>query len=145
MDEKQLINICKETIDSLDLDWYESNLFEDGLFEEILNEKLNADKIKYSVIEVESTNWENDGSGKYYTQYITYQLVQYNSEIEKYPTEESVSEAFNIFFGLPVTKSGSYFTEWFYEYENPRTMQKKIVHIPEQIIPAHDEERIEEI
>lgn len=140
---EELTKVCKEIID--ELDWFENNYFESEKFENDLNNKFKTDKIKYGIVQVDETDWEDTGYGKYYSQNITYQLVKFDSTISEYPANKAITEELNIYFNLSVTKTGSYYTDWYYNYDKPTIMKKEIIQIPEQIIPAHEEERMVEI
>ena len=126
----------KNGINNIWKDYCERNWLEYGFY-------VEHDGISYSVIEVDESSWDDEG--KYQYQNITYQLVSYNPEIESYPCDESIIDKYNLFFDLPVTRSGSYFSDYFYEYNKPVIRRGTIEHIPVKIIPAHEEVKFVEI
>lgn len=133
---------CKEIINKLD--WFENNHFKNGEFDNLLNKKFdNLENIRLSVVEIETTKWEDEG--KYQYSCTTYQLVLYDSILYNYPCDKNIVEEFNLYFNLPITRSGSYFSDYDYNYDRPIVLQKKTIHVPEKIIPAHDEVKMEEI
>lgn len=105
--------------------------------------KFDLNDVNYDVICVEESDWSDEG--KYQYQDITYQLVSFNNNEYDYPNKDNIIDKFNLFFILPVTRSGSYFTNYYYEYDTPTICKQKTIHVSEQIIPAHDEYKMEEI
>lgn len=136
---KELIDFIKNEIKQLNTGTYnEYNPFESDnrfLFE------LNG--VNYDIVELDVTDWIDEG--KYQYQDMTYQLVSFNNNEYDYSNENNIIDKFNLFFILPVTRSGSYFTDYYYQYDSPTIHRQKIIHVPEQIIPAHDEYEMEEI
>lgn len=132
----ELVEVIKNGIDNIWGSYCEHNWMEDGF-------GVEHDGVSYSVIEVDESSWDDEG--KYQYQNITYQLVSYNPEIESYPCDESIIDKYNLFFDLPVTRSGSYFSDYFYEYDKPVISRGTIEHIPVKIIPAHEEVKFVEI
>lgn len=126
----ELVDAVKNSIDNIWKGYSEHNWLEDGF-------RVEHDGISYSVIEVDESSWDDEG--KYQYQDITYQLVSYNREIESYPCDESIIDKYDLFFDLPVTRSGSYFSDYLYEYDRPVISRGIIEHIPVKIIPAHEE------
>lgn len=132
----ELVEVVKNGIDNIWDSFCEHNWLEDGF-------GVEHDGISYSVIEVDESSWDDEG--KYQYQNITYQLASYNPAIESYPCDESIIDKYNLFFDLPVTRSGSYFSDYFYEYSKPVISRGTIEHIPVKIIPAHEEVKFVEI
>lgn len=132
----ELVEVVKNGIDNIWGSYCEHNWMEDGF-------GVEHDGVSYSVIEVDESSWDDEG--KYQYQNITYQLVSYNPAIESYPCDENIIDKYNLFFDLPVTRSGSYFSDYFYEYDKPVISRGTIEHIPVKIIPAHEEVKFVEI
>lgn len=44
----------------------------------------------------------------------------------------------NLMISLPIIRTGSYYSYYEYQYEEPSYSKIKIKEIPEQIIPAHE-------
>lgn len=92
---------------------------------------------RFTLCEHESTPWDDEGKYSFRTEY--YQLCSYNPEIENYLCESSGTGEYDILVGIGVSRYGSYFSEYNYEY-NDITIKRVIVsHVPEVVIPAHDE------
>lgn len=136
---KELIDFIKNEINKTNNDYY----YERNPIEENNIIKFELNNINYDVICVYESNWDDEG--KYQYQNITYQLVSFDNKKDDYPNKSNIIDKFNLFFDLPVTRSGSYFTDYYYEYDSPKIYRQKIIHIPEKIIPAHDEYEMEEI
>ena len=136
---KELIDFIKNEINKMNNDYY----YERNPIEENNIIKFELNNINYDVICVYESNWDDEG--KYQYQNITYQLVSFNNKKDDYPNKSNIIDKFNLFFDLPVTRSGSYFTDYYYEYDPPKIYKQKIIHIPEKIILAHDEYEMEEI
>ena len=130
--DAELIQAVKNRINEICSDYDERNHIEDGF-------GFENRGVCYDVKEGEESEWTDEG--KYQYQDITYQLVSYDKNIEDYPNEESIIDRFDLFIILSVTRSGSYFTDYYYTYDKPTIQTATLVHIPEKIIPAHDEVR----
>ena len=132
----ELVEVVKNGIDNIWDSFCEHNWLEDGF-------GVEHDGVSYSVIEVDESSWDDEG--KYQYQNITYQLVSYNPDIESYPCDKSIIDKYDLFFDLPVTRSVSYFSDYFYEYDKPVIRRGTIEDIPEKVIPAHEEVKFVEI
>lgn len=88
---------------------------------------------RYGFSAIEDGSWEDDGRGKYYTKESTYILGLYGENEDKW----RFIEKYNVIVSQGVSKTGSYYTDWNYEYEEPTFSYAKEEVIPEQIIPAH--------
>ena len=93
--------------------------------------------ISYDVLKLEETSWEDEG--KYQFRNELYQLVAYDKTIKPYACDKSITNYFNCFFDVLVTRSGSYFTDYMYWYDEPVMKFARVKHIPEVVIPEHDE------
>lgn len=103
------------------------------------------DNVSYSYIELDESSWDDEG--KYQFQDITYQLVSYDSTNSEYsyPCDDNIIDKFDLILTVPVTRSGSYFSDYNYEYDEPSLSIVEIENIPEQVIPAHEEVKIVDI
>lgn len=108
----------------------EHNYLEDGFC-------FDYNGISYNLMEVEATPWEDEG--KYQYQTITYQLVSFDKSITSWVSKDNIIDKFDLLISINIQRSGSYFSEYFYAYFEPIIFIGKIKHIPEQIIPTHDE------
>lgn len=129
----ELIKAVKNRINEVCGNYDEHNHIEDDFgFDE-------CDGTSYDVYLVEESSW--DDQGKYQYQDITYQLVSYDKNVCGYVCDKSIVDRFNLFICLPVTRSGSYFSEYYYEYMKPTIQIAEIEYVPVKVIPAHDEVR----
>lgn len=120
-----LIDTVKNAINNYD--WDEKN--------HLLNDfSFKHNGIVYSTICDNESNWDDEGKYQYKT--IIYQLVSYDKNITSYPCDASIIDKYNVFMELLVSRSGSYFTEYYYTYEKPNIQIAKEKFIPEHIIPA---------
>ncbi|MBM6685497.1 hypothetical protein H9X90_05710 [Faecalicatena contorta] len=106
---------------------------------------FEKDGVSYSYLYIDETSWDDEG--KYQYQDITYQLVSYDSTNSKhsYPCDDNITDKFDLILTVPVTRSGSYFSEYTYYYDKPKLSLAQIEYIPEQIIPAHEDVKIMDI
>lgn len=101
--------------------------------ENIDDEAIEVDDNRYGFSCIEEGSWEDDGRGKYYSKESTYVLGLYGDDEEKW----DFVEKYNVIVSQFVSKTGSYYTDWNYEYDKPTFSYAKEEIIPEQIIPAH--------
>lgn len=119
---KELIEVIRNRLSEV-VD-YERNCFEDDF-------GFKFNDICYDVIVVDEPEFAVEG--KYQSRSICYQLVSCDENSKSW-----VIDRFNLFFEIPESRTGSYYTDYYYSYEKPILFKAKLVHIPEQIIPAHD-------
>lgn len=89
-----------------------------------------VDGKRYSAFELEEGSWEDDGRGKYFYQTSIYILGLCEKDGWK------CAEKYNVIITQNATKTGSYYTDWNYEYDDPTFKQAYGNVIPEKIIPA---------
>jgi len=70
---------------------------------------------------------------------------KYQFRNEFYFLTTSSYETHNIMISLPVIRTGSYYSCYEYQYEEPSYNKIKIKEIPERIIPAHETVMSEEV
>ena len=99
--------------------------------------------ISYNVVELEDSGWEDEG--KYQYSDTTYQLVSFDKEVKAWPCDESIIDRYDLFLNIGITRSGSYYSDYWYAYDSPTVSIAKLKRIPEQIIPAHDEVEMEQL
>lgn len=104
---------------------------------------FEKDRVSYGYLYIGESSWDDEG--KYQYQDITYQLVAYNPENQSYPCGDNIIDKFDLILNVPVTRSGSYFSEYSYYYDKPGLSIVEIEQIPEKVIPAHEEVKIVEI
>lgn len=131
----ELIEALKEHLPNEDM--CEHNLIErDGC-------RFVFDYEYYDLIEVGEDPIEDEGKYQYSGTY--YQLVKYDNNITPWPSDKSILEKYNVQVYLPYSRSGSYFSDYFYMYNIPTLERITIVDIPEIVIPAHQEVKTENI
>ena len=129
-----LIQIVKDRINKVWTNYDEHNHFKNGDF------RFEYNGISYDAYMVSCSNW--DDQGKYQYKDITYQLVSFDESIKGYLCNESIVDKFDLFLTMSVSRCGSYFSGYVFEYEKPIIKIATIERIPEKIIPAHDEVKL---
>lgn len=97
------------------------------------------DNINFAFICISNSGW--DDHGKYQYNSIDYQLVSYNNSKRNFPTGDNIVDYYDFIFTQHTSKSGSYFSEYYYGYDKPEPYKLKEFLIPEVIIPEHIEIR----
>lgn len=87
---------------------------------------------RYGFYEMGEDSWEDEGKYQYKEEKC--QLLQFKGE-DGYETEKE----FNLGVRRMVQRSGSYFSDYYYEYEKWEPFIIEEVLIPEVVIPAHTE------
>ena len=119
---KELIDVIRNRLSEI-FDC-EQNCFEDDF-------GFEFNDICYDVIVVDEPEFAVEG--KYQRRSVCYQLISCDENSESW-----IIDRFNLFFEISESRTGSYYTDYYYSYEKPMIFKAKLVHIPEQIIPAHD-------
>lgn len=96
-------------------------------------EYIYEDKI-YGFKGIGDDEWVDDGSGKYQYKDEKGQLIEMDNEYKEI-------QSFNFGVSRSVSRTGSYYSEYYYDYEKYEVFEIKEVLIPEQIIPAHVENK----
>jgi len=96
---------------------------------------LEFNKKKYSTIVSEESNWNDEG--KYQFKNITYQFVSFDDKEKPYVCGNNIIDKYNLFLDVPTSKTGSYYTEYYYQFDFPTVLEAKITTVPEVIIPEH--------
>lgn len=91
----------------------------------------------YSLSEVDSEDW--DDQGKFQTSSSTYQVVVLKEDCSSWHSEKDEIEQLALFCDIGVTRTGTYYQGYEYEYDSPYFYRAVLKHVPEQIIPAHEE------
>lgn len=131
----ELIEALKEHLPNEDMCEY--NLIERNGCRFVFNNEY------YDLIEVGEDPIEDEG--KYQNGGTYYQLVKYDNNIEPWPSDESILEKYDVQVYLTYYRSGSYFSDWNYNYDIPTLERITIVDVPEIVIPAHQEVKTENI
>ena len=100
--------------------------------EDIEDLTIDIDNKSYGFSCIEDDAWEDDGRGKYFYKCSKYVLGLFcGDESWKFV------EKYNVVALQCVTKTGSYYTDWYYEYYTPKFSYAYEEVVPEQIIPAY--------
>lgn len=100
--------------------------------------------IKYALVCIGGGDWSTD-DGKYENSYNEYQLVSYDNKKPFYPRDHNIVDKFNVVIRQDMYRTGSYYSEYYYEYEAPMIDKIIIDNIPEITIPSHEEVRYKKI
>lgn len=99
--------------------------------------RFDFDGINYALIEVYEDSISDEGKYQYGGE--IYQLVEFDKAIASYPCEKSITKKFNLFVRENWSRSGSYFSDYYYEYEEPSLFSYEVTIVPEVVIPEHEE------
>ncbi len=91
----------------------------------------------YTLCEVEEDDIISEG--KYENGGTTYQLVEFDKAVASYPCAKSITNEYDLLVYAGFSRSGSYFSEWEYEYYEPELKRINIEVVAEQVIPEHEE------
>ena len=94
---------------------------------------IEVDGKNYGFLCIEDDVWEDDGRGKYFSKCSRYLLGLFGEGDDRW----KLVEKYNVIALQCVTKTGSYYTDWHYEYDRPTFSYACEEVVPEQIIPAH--------
>jgi len=83
-----------------------------------------------------SEDWISEG--KYENGAENYQLVSFDNSEIKYPCTKNITNYYNIILNQSISRSGSYYTDWYYSYFEPTISVLEIVTVAEVIIPEHE-------
>lgn len=103
------------------------------------NFELEIDGVTYGILEKDKSEWTDDGKYSYADK--TYQLVSYDRNVTEYICTESIIDKYDLFINQSFSRSGSYFTDYNYQYDSPTVQIATIERVPEKVIKAHDEVR----
>ena len=95
------------------------------------NVKFVFEDNEYILEYYDSNSWEDEG--------------KYQFRNEFYFLTTSSYETHNIMISLTIIRTGSYYSYYEYQYEEPSYSKIKTKEIPEQIIPAHETVMNEEV
>lgn len=97
----------------------------------------------YDLVETGEDPIQDEGKYQYGGTY--YQLVKYDKNITPYPSSASILGKYDIEVYLPYSRSGSYYSDYFYMFDIPIVSRITIIDVPEIVIPAHQEVKTETI
>lgn len=124
----ECLNVKYNELQEMDIETAKSIVSEFDKESSLEDISMEVNGVRYGVDVIEDGSWEDDG--KY----------QYKTDIGilcTYDKNYNVVNKYNVAVISNITRSGSYFSEYYYEYEDLEV--KKIIEkvIPEQIIPEH--------
>ena len=96
--------------------------------------------LHFSAVEVDEDDCVS--GGKYENGGTHYQLVEFDKNIRSYPCDESIVAKYDIEIFVGWYRTGSYYTDWYYMYDEPTIYQIQLETVPERIIPEHQEVKI---
>ena len=111
----------------------------DGVGDILEDFTILTDNINFAFIYNKELDW--DDQGKYQYTSIDYQLVSYDNSKHSWPTNDNIIDYYDFIFTQYMSRSGSYFSDYYYEYDKPEPYKLKEFLIPEVIIPEHIEIR----
>lgn len=101
------------------------------------NFELEIDGIAYGILKEDESEWTDEGKYSYADK--TYQLVSYDKNKSNYICDENMIAKYDLFINQSFSRSGSYFSDYDYQYDSPTVQIATIERIPEKVIKAHDE------
>lgn len=105
------------------------NILEDDFY-------CKIDGIAYGFICEEEGDWEDEGKYQFSTD--EFKLVSFDDSKEKHPHGKNIIDTFNLFVSVGISRSGSYYTDYYYDYDKPQYFKGEVSHVEEVVIPAHD-------
>lgn len=126
----ELIETIKQYLNEKFPDKYDCPDMED-------NFELEIDGVSYGILEEDESDWTDEGKYSYADK--TYQLVSYDKNVSEYICDESIVDKYDLFINQCFSRSGSYFTDYYYQYNSPTVQVATIERVPEKVIKAHDE------
>lgn len=126
----------------MDINLKELNEIDKELLKRIINQideediedlTIEVDNNRYGFLCIKDDSWEDDGRGKYFSKCNKYVLGLFGEGNEEW----KLVEKYNVIAEQCVTKTGSYYTDWNYEYDEPTFSYACEDIVPEQIIPEH--------
>ena len=130
MPSEELINELKRIIEDKYESYSEYSICDNGLIFEF-------NGINYGLIEVGEQQVTDEGKYQYGGE--TYQFVSFNSNKKSYPRNSNIIDKFNLFVDEGWSRSGSYFSDYYYEYDCPSLFSYDVTIVPEVVIPEHEE------
>ena len=88
-----------------------------------------VDGVKYGITNFKEDTWRDEGKYQYNNEYGT---------LCSYDEDWNVVEIFDVNLELSLSRSGSYFSDWYYMYDSIKAYTEETVMIPERVIPAHE-------
>ena len=92
--------------------------------------KVEINGVTYNFRGIEDSGWESDDRGKYDDKTIIFQLVEFDKK-------HKIRNEFDIYFEQSSSRTGSYYTEYTYGYNELVRLKRVERIIPEQVIPEH--------
>jgi len=123
-----VIEVFKNHLSSYDFD------SEDSSIEEL---EFEFNGTNYALRSNGKDDWISDG--KYESTTENYQLVSYDNSKIKYPCDKNIINYYNLVVSQDVSRTGSYYTDWYYSYYKPDMNVIETATVAEVIIPEHEE------
>ena len=107
---------------------------EDASIEELA---FNFNGQNFALWNTDSEDWISDG--KYESGGENYQLVSFDNSKIKYPCTKNITDYYNVVVNQSISRTGSYYTDWYYSYFEPTVSVLEIVTVAEVVIPEHED------
>jgi len=140
----QIIDFTKITSDSVIEAIYDAVKNTNDHRPSILEDfNISFGNLNFAFICTNEGKWDDEG--KYQFQLIEYQLVSYDNSNDSYPTYNNIIDRYDVVFELSISRSGSYFSDYYYNIESIIPYRITEILVPDVIIPAHNEIKFENI
>lgn len=140
---KTLKEVARDLLDVVNANLTEFNKNRDDEKDPLKKFEFHLENIGFAFINRYESSWED--AGKYQYQELIGQLVAWDFNKAKYPCNKSIVERYNLFSTVNCSRSGSYFSEYYYTYDEIHLFKYEIEHVEEVVIPAHDITKIKNI
>jgi hypothetical protein len=140
---KTLANVNQDLLDVINANLQEFNKTRDSEKDPLERFEFHLENIGFAFINRYEGSWEDEG--KYQYQEVIGQLVAWDFNKEGYPCDKSIVERYNLFGTVSCSRSGSYYSEYYYSYEEIHLFKYEVEHVDEVVIPAHDIAKIKSI
>jgi len=132
----KLKEVDADLLDVINANLIEFNKTRDDEKDPLERFEFHIENIGFGFINRSESSW--DDQGKYQYQELIGQLVAWDLNKEKYPCDKSIVERYNLFGRVSCARNGSYYSEYYYTYEEIELFKYEIEHVEEVVIPAHD-------
>jgi hypothetical protein len=133
---KTLKEVNQDLLDVVNANLEEFNKNRDDEKDPLEKFEFHLENIGFAFINRYESSWEDQG--KYQYQESIGQLVAWDLNKAKYPCDKSIVERYNLFGTVNCSRSGSYFSEYYYNYDEIHLFKYEIKHVEEIVVPAHD-------
>jgi len=133
---KILKEVDVDLLDVINVNLKEFNKTRDDEKDPLERFEFRLENIGFGFINRSESSW--DDQGKYQYQELIGQLVAWDLNKQSYPCKASIVENYNLFGRVSCSRNGSYYSDYYYSYEQIQLFKYDIKHVEEVVIPAHD-------